>query len=131
MEIDTKLKQSHIFCDHFYYKTLNCKIEELNNYKKGLHFQCQASFTISNCYIIKTAFMNFPLNRIYIKRSHSSYIILSLKNIFVPASFPLDNTYNIRKLLLFQLKKNWVLRTRNGWGYNKRLKIRINFSITL
>ena len=131
MEIDTKLKQSHIFCNHFYYKTLNCKSGELKNYKKGLHFQCQTSFTISNGYIIKKAFMNFLLNRIYIKRSHSSYIILSFKNIFVSASFPLDNTYNIRKLLLFQLKKNWVLQTRNAWGYNKRLKIRINFSITL
>ena len=49
-------------------------------------------FAMNDLYIINPASMDFPLDRIYMKRPRSSYITLFKKNIFVPACFPLDNT---------------------------------------
>ena len=48
-------------------------------------------FTTNDFYIINPTSMDFLLGCIYIKRLLSSYITLFLKNIFVPACFPLDN----------------------------------------
>ena len=62
-------------------------------------------FAISDFYFINPAFMDILLDEIYIKRACRSYITL-LENIFVPACFPLDNTYKINKMLLFQLNEN-------------------------
>ena len=61
-------------------------------------------FEMNDFYIIKPASMDFLLDWIYVKRSRSSYMTSFFKNIFVPACFPLDNTWKISKLL-FQLKK--------------------------
>ena len=48
-------------------------------------------FTTNDFYIINPTSMDFLLGCIYIKRLLSSYTTLFLKNIFVPACFPLDN----------------------------------------
>ena len=63
-------------------------------------------FAINDFYIINLSSIGFLLDRIYIKRPLISYKTLFLKNIFVPACFPLDNTQEISNLLLFQLKEN-------------------------
>ena len=57
--------------------------------KRSLQAQYHALFDF---YIINPLFMDFLYDYIYIKRPRSSYITLFLKNIFIPACFPLDNT---------------------------------------
>ena len=68
-------------------------------------FSMSSVFAVNDFYIINPASMYFLLDRIYTKRLRGSYIILFWKNIFVPASFLLDNMYKICKLF-FQLKEN-------------------------
>ena len=48
-------------------------------------------FTNNDFYTTNPTSMDFLLDSIYMKRPRSSYITLFLKNIFVPACFPLDN----------------------------------------
>ena len=104
----------------------NSKIIRRRSSSLMLSFFAMNDFCINN-----PASLDFLLDRIYIKRPRCSYITLFLKNIFVPACFPLNSIKKISKLLLFQLKKKSVLRIRNAWGYNRLLKIRISFSMTL
>ena len=70
------------------YQNIQTKLSALA--MQGLHFQCQALFAINDSYILITS-MNFALDRIYMKRPRNSYI-LPIKNIFVLACSPLDNT---------------------------------------
>ena len=49
-------------------------------------------FAINDFYIMNPVSMDFPLDWIYINRPRSSYITPFLKNTFLPACFPLDNT---------------------------------------
>ena len=65
-------------------------------------FSMSSFFAINDFYFINSASMNFLLDQIYIKRPCNSFF----KIFFVQACFPLDNTYKISQLLLFQLKKN-------------------------
>ena len=75
---------------------------------------------ISDFYIIKPASMDFLLDWIYIKRPRSSYTTLFLKNIVVPACFPLDN------ILKIIIPKNETVEV-----YNSRImKRRSSFSMS-
>ena len=48
-------------------------------------------FAMNDFCINNPASMDFLLDRIYVKRPRCSYITLFLKNIFVPACFPLNS----------------------------------------
>ena len=82
---------------YFFVITFIAKHEATEVYNSGIIKRRSSSlmssfFAMNDFYIINPASMDFLLDWIYIKRPRSSYITPFLKNIFIPACFPLDNT---------------------------------------
>ena len=94
---------------YFFVITFIAKHEATKVYNSGIIKRrpptlMSSFFAMNDFYIINPASTDFLLDWIYTKRPRSSYITPFLKNIFVLACFPLDNTFKISKLL-FQLKE--------------------------
>ena len=54
LEMDTKLKQSHIFCDHFYSRTWNYTSVQLKNHKEKVFIFNAKLFLQSTTSVLST-----------------------------------------------------------------------------